>query len=86
MTKNKTLTVPQNGTQPASMLSPIDNMLSGVNTAGATPKASSKRPTSFNIDQELLTRFKADCATKGKTMSSVIEDFILKYVSDREKQ
>lgn len=83
MAKNKILTVPQNGTQPATIPSPIDNMLSGINTVGTATKTSVKRPTSFNIDQELLTRFKADCATKGKTMSSVIEGLILEYVSER---
>ncbi len=83
MAKNKTLTVPQNGTQPAVIPSPIDNMLAGAATADKATKASNKRPTSFNIDQELQARFKAVCATKGKSMSSVIEDFILGYISEQ---
>ena len=83
MAKNKTLTVPQNGTQPASIPSPIDNMLAGATTAETATKTTNKRPTSFNIDQELQTRFKAICATRGKSMSSVIEDFILGYISEQ---
>lgn len=82
MAKNKHLTVPQNGTQPAVIPSPIDNMLSGVSTSDPEPKVSSKRPTSFNIDTELLSQFKAQCATKGKSMSSVIEDLIYKFISE----
>lgn len=81
MAKNKTLTVPQNGTQPAVIPSPIDNMLAGTTTIDTATKASNKRPTSFNINQELQARFKAICATRGKSMSSVIEDFILEYIS-----
>lgn len=83
MAKNKTLTVPQNGTQPAVIPSPIDNMLSGATTVDTATKTSNKRPTSFNIDQELQARFKAVCATRGKSMSSVIEDFILGYISEQ---
>lgn len=83
MAKNKTLTVPQNGTQPATIPSPIDNMLAGTTTLDTTTKASNKRPTSFNINQELQSRFKAVCATRGKSMSSVIEDFILGYISEQ---
>lgn len=83
MAKNKTLTVPQSGTQPASIPSPIDNMLAGATTAEIATKTTNKRPTSFNIDQELQTRFKAICATRGKSMSSVIEDFILGYISEQ---
>lgn len=83
MAKNKTLTVPQNGTQPAVIPSPIDNMLAGATSAEIATKTSNKRPTSFNIDQELQTRFKAVCATRGKSMSSVIEDFIIGYISEQ---
>lgn len=81
MAKNKPLTVPQNGTQPATIPSPIDNMLAGTTTVETITKTSNKRPTSFNIDHELQSRFKAACATRGKSMSSVIEDFILGYIS-----
>lgn len=83
MAKNKILTVPQNGTQPASIPSPIDNMLAGATSTEIATKTSNKRPTSFNIDQELQTRFKAVCATRGKSMSSVIEDFIIGYISEQ---
>ena len=80
---NKILTVPQNGTQPATIPSPIDNMLAGTTSVETVTKTSNKRPTSFNIDQELQSRFKAVCATRGKSMSSVIEDFILGYISEQ---
>ena len=83
MAKNKILTVPQNGTQPATIPSPIDNMLDGTTSVETVTKTSNKRPTSFNIDQELQSRFKAVCATRGKSMSSVIEDFILGYISEQ---
>lgn len=83
MAKNKILTVPQNGTQPATIPSPIDNMLAGTTSVETVTKTSNKRPTSFNIDQELQSRFKAVCATRGKSMSSVIEDFILRYISEQ---
>jgi len=81
MAKKKSLTVPQNGTQPAVIPSPIDNMLSGNSTIGQTLKATAKRPTSFNIDPALLAQFKAQCATKGVSMSSVIENFMREFGS-----
>ena len=83
MAKNKILTVPQNGSQEATIPSPIDNMLAGTTSVETVTKTSNKRPTSFNIDQELQSRFKAVCATRGKSMSSVIEDFILGYISEQ---
>ena len=83
MAKKKILTVPQNGTQPATIPSPIDNMLAGTTSVETVTKTSNKRPTSFNIDQELQSRFKAVCSTRGKSMSSVIEDFILGYISEQ---
>ncbi|MCM1140770.1 MAG: hypothetical protein NC453_19545 [Muribaculum sp.] len=85
MVKKKTLTVPQDGTQPSSIPSPIDNMFSG-NTPKVSAKADApvkKRPTSFNIDNTLIRQFKAVCATQGKTMSKVLEDFITTYISEK---
>lgn len=83
MAKNKPLTVPQNGTQPAVIPSPIDNMLSGSNPViPSTTKASAKRPTSFNIDSVLLSQFKAQCATKGKSMSSAIEELMYRFIAE----
>lgn len=76
----KTLTVPQNGTQPA----PIDNMLSGELPAPARSNVSNKRPTSFNIDRGIFARFKADCARRGLSMSAVIENFMAESVDNRE--
>jgi len=82
MAKNKTLTVPQNGTQPATIPSPIDNMLKGTNSTIAVTKTAVKRPTSFNINQELLLRFKMSCIKHGRPMSSVVEDLISKFVEN----
>jgi hypothetical protein len=83
MTTKKVLKVPQVGTQPATTLSPIDNMVSPTHTLEDPLKVPNKRPTSFSIDKNLLSQFKANCATKGKSMSSVIEDFIIKYVAEQ---
>lgn len=82
MAKNKPLTVPQIGTQPAVIPSPIDNMLSGGSPVKPASKTSAKRPTSFNIDPELLSRFKAQCATKGKSMSKAIEELMISFISE----
>lgn len=80
MATKKTLIVPQTGTQPANTLSPIDNMISPTLPDESEHNLSNKRPTSFSIDKGLLSQFKATCATRGKSMSSVIENLIFKYV------
>ena len=69
MATKKNLTVPQNGTQPAEVKTPMDNMISGA----APKKLTNKRPTSFSLDPELLIQFKAGCVHQGRPMSSVIE-------------
>ncbi len=74
----KKLTVPQNGTQPATMPSPIDNMIS----TSYAKKTVSRRPTSFNIDQELMLKFKTACVQQGRPMSSVVEDLISRFVDN----
>ena len=38
MATKKPLTVPQNGTQPAEIKTPMDNMISGTTTAKSTVK------------------------------------------------
>lgn len=87
MAKKRSLIVPQEGTQPSQIPSPIDNMISGNDTKASkkTDKTSDKpvkkTPTSFNIDNALIRQFKAVCATQGKTMSSVIEDYIKLYIA-----
>lgn len=88
MARKKSLVVPQEGTQPSSIPTPIDNMLSGNNNnqsrktdIEATEKPATKRATSFNIDAELVRQFKAVCATQGRTMSSVLEEYIKSYVN-----
>lgn len=82
MTRNKKLIVPQEGTQPATMPSPIDNMFQGTIPQKQKSTASTgKKGTTFSLDPELCNRFKAICAQQGRSMSSVIEDFILGYVS-----
>lgn len=90
MARKKSLVVPQEGTQPSSIPTPIDNMLSGNSkkqsrktSIEAAEKPATKRATSFNIDTELVRQFKAVCATQGRTMSSVLEEFIKSYVSGK---
>ncbi len=78
MPRSKKLVVPQEGTQPASMPSPIDNMFNGATQRGQS--ASSKKGTTFSLDPELCVRFKAACAQQGKSMSSVIEELINAYL------
>jgi hypothetical protein len=72
----KKLTVPQNGTQPATIPSPIDNMIS----TSCKKIITNRRPTSFNIDQELMLKFKTVCVQQGRPMSSVVEELISKFV------
>lgn len=79
MTRNKKLIVPQEGTQPATMPSPIDNMFNG--TPQRTAASSGKKGTTFSLDPELCNRFKAMCAQQGKSMSSVIEELITSYLN-----
>ena len=71
----KTLTVPQNGTQPAvEDPAPVYNMINGPQK-----KSSNKKPTSFNLDPEIFKQFKKDCIDKGMGMSSVIENFMIQF-------
>lgn len=76
MVKKKSLIVPQNGTQPAVVPSPIDNMIS----ASKAQVPGNRRPTSFNLNQELMLRFKMACIKQGRPMSSVVEELILQFV------
>lgn len=80
MPRNKKLVVPQEGTQPASMPTPIDNMFQGATSQPQTA-ASLKKGTTFSLDTELCARFKAACAQEGKTMSSVIEELMEGYLA-----
>ena len=73
------LTVPQNGTQPAEIKTPMDNMISGTTTA----KSTVKKPTSFSLDPELLIQFKAGCVHLGRPMSSVIEELMLQFINSK---
>ena len=50
MAKNKILTVPQNGTQPATIPSPIDNMLAGTTSVETVTKTSNKN---YNLASKL---------------------------------
>lgn len=77
MATKKSITVPQNGTQPAKILSPIDNMISG----SYSKRETKKKPTSFSLDTELFNKFKAHCASKGESMSSIIEGFMLDFIN-----
>lgn len=78
MAAKKQLTVPQNGTQPAEIKTPMENMISG-----STQKSSAKKPTSFSLDPELLLQFKAKCVGQGCTMSSVLEELIQQYINTK---
>lgn len=79
MARSKKLVVPQEGTQPATMRSPIDNMFQGANQQGPEG-ASLKKGTTFSLDMNLCARFKVACAQEGRTMSSVIEEMITDYL------
>ena len=57
MATKKPLTVPQNGTQPAEIKTPMENMISEAQQQ----KSNGKKPTSFSLDPELLIQFKAGC-------------------------
>lgn len=78
MATKKHLTVPQNGTQPAEIKTPMDNMISGTTT-----KSTVKKPTSFSLDPELLIQFKAGCVHQGRPMSSVIEELMLQFINSK---
>lgn len=80
MAPKKPLSVPQNGTQPAVLPTPMDNMLSSGNQLPQQSR-SDKRPTSFNLDQQLVKQFKATCAARGLRMTSVIEELISSYIA-----
>lgn len=77
MATKKSLTVPQNGTQPAEIKTPMDNMISGT----TTKKPNNKRPTSFSLDPEILLQFKAKCVYQGSPMSNVIEELMLQFIN-----
>ena len=79
MATKKTLTVPQNGTQPAEIKTPMDNMISGTTTT----KSTGKKPTSFSLDPELLIQFKAGCVRQERSMSSVIEELMLQFINTK---
>lgn len=81
MVKSRTITVPQNGTQPAQIATPIDNMVSGSMPKAKAPVASGRAPTSFNLDRATVAQFKAHCAAKHKSMSSVIEKLMQNYIA-----
>lgn len=79
MATKKPLTAPRNGTQPAGIKTPMDNMASGTTTT----KSTVKKPTSFSLDPELLIQFKAGCVHQGRTMSSVIEELMLQFINSK---
>lgn len=82
--KAKKLIVPTDGTQPAVYTTPLDNLISGnttVHTATSTPaEPSVKRPASFNLDRNLVQRFKSACAQNGVTMSAALEEMMERYI------
>lgn len=79
MATKKPLTVPQNGTQPAEIKTPMENMISGTTTS----KSTGKKPTSFSLDPALLVQFKAKCVYLGRSMSEVIEELMLRFIDSK---
>lgn len=79
MAIKKPLTVPQNGTQPAEIKTPMENMISGTTTT----KSNAKKPTSFSLDPALLVQFKAKCVYLGRSMSEVIEELMLRFIDSK---
>lgn len=72
----KTLTVPQVGTQPAQVQTPMEKMFSET----PAKKPSDKRPTSFSLDPNLLIQFKTRCVQQGRSMTAVIEELMQNFI------
>lgn len=83
----KKLVVPQSGTTPAP--SPLENMLHSsaapvaAPVVAATPKASNKKRTSINLDENIYTEFKVYCAKNGKSISGLIEEAMVNIMNGR---
>ena len=83
----KKLVVPQSGTTPAP--SPLDNMLNTSAAPVAAPvvaaaqKASNKKRTSINLDENIYTDFKVYCAKNGKSISGLIEEAMVNIMNGR---
>lgn len=83
----KKLVVPQSGTTPAP--SPLDNMLhtSAAPVAApvvtAAPKASNKKRTSINLDENIYTDFKVYCVKNGKSISGLLEQAMVDIMNGR---
>lgn len=87
----KTLSVPQAGTQPAKVPTPMENMINGVVTPQEkVPTTSdnhpqqSKKAVNFLCDPELLLRFKLYCTRNGRTMTSVLENAMTQILTGDE--
>lgn len=81
----KTLTVPQTGTQPAVVPTPMENMLNGVVPATEKP-ATPKKAVNFLCDPELFKAFKLYCTRNGMTMTSVLEDAMTQIINSDTQQ
>lgn len=81
----KTLQVPQTGTQPASIPTPMENMLSGVAPA-AERLASPKKAVNFLCDPQLFKAFKLYCTRNGLTMTSVLENAMTQVINSDPQQ
>lgn len=83
----KKLVVPQSGTTPAP--SPLENMLHSsaapvaAPVVAAAPKASNKKRTSINLDENIYTEFKVYCAKNGKSISGLIEEAMVNIMNGR---
>lgn len=85
----KTLSVPQAGTQPAKVPTPMENMINGVVSSQEqqvnTPeKLQPKKAVNFLCDPELLLKFKLYCTRHGRTMTSVLESAMSQILAGDE--
>lgn len=81
----KALTVPQTGTQPASVPTPMENMLNGAVPATEKP-ASHKKAVNFLCDPELFKAFKIYCTRNSLTMTSVLESAMTQIINSEAQQ
>lgn len=87
----KILSVPQAGTQPAKVPTPMENMINGIvapmeqkSTIPEKQPQQTKKAVNFLCDPELLLRFKLYCTRHGRTMTSVLESAMSQILAGDE--
>lgn len=87
----KTLSVPQAGTQPAKVPTPMENMINGVvapleqqPVVLEQQSQPAKKAVNFLCDPELLLKFKLYCTRHGRTMTSVLESAMTQILNGDE--